>query len=107
MIRKHAAKFGAQWDRFLPGILFAYRNTPHSSTGEKPSYLPTSDTSPKDVRDYREELMLSLTSAREVAASTIQRVQARYGHRAGGGSCPDPGTPVQDHRKVRPWCYMC
>ena len=30
ILRKHAAKFGCQWDRFLPGILWAYRNTPHT-----------------------------------------------------------------------------
>ena len=39
MLRKHAAKFGSQWDRYLSGVLWAYRNTPHESTGEKPSYL--------------------------------------------------------------------
>ena len=37
MLRKHAAIFGKQWDRYLPGLLWAYRNTPHESTGEKPS----------------------------------------------------------------------
>ena len=35
ILRKHAARFGAQWDRYLPGVLWAYRNTPHDSTGEK------------------------------------------------------------------------
>ena len=84
MLRKHAAKFGSQWDRFLPGILL---NTPHTSTGEKPSfllfgvdcrtpteaaYLPTTDVSPT------EELMLSLSSARELAASCIRKAQAKY-----------------------------
>ena len=34
ILRKHAAKFGSQWDRFLPSILWAYCNTPHTSTGE-------------------------------------------------------------------------
>ena len=38
-LRKHVAQFGRQWDRYLPGILWAYRNTPHSSTGEKPSFV--------------------------------------------------------------------
>ena len=33
MLRKHVAKFGGQWDRFLSG---AYRNTPHESTKESP-----------------------------------------------------------------------
>ena len=39
MLRKHVAKFHQQWDMFLPGILWAYRNTPHDSTREKPSFL--------------------------------------------------------------------
>ena len=94
MLRKHAAKFGCQWDRFLPGVLWAYRNTPHTSTGEKPSfllfgldcrtlteaaYLPaTTEVVPTDVSDYREELMLSLSSARQLAAGCLQRAQARY-----------------------------
>ena len=38
-LRKHAVKFGVQWDRYLSGVLWAYRNTPHESTGEKPSFL--------------------------------------------------------------------
>ena len=39
MLRKHVAKFHSQWDRFLPGVLWAYRNTPNESTKEKPSFL--------------------------------------------------------------------
>ena len=39
MLQKTCAKFGQQWDRFLPGVLWAYRNTPHESTKEKPSFL--------------------------------------------------------------------
>ena len=93
ILRKHAAKFGCQWDRFLPGVLWAYCNTPHSSTCEKPSfllygidcrspteaaYLPTEDVHPTDVEDYKEELMLSLSSARQLAASCVQKVQRRY-----------------------------
>ena len=38
-LRKHAATYETQWDKYLSGILFAYRNVPHDSTGEKPSYL--------------------------------------------------------------------
>ena len=93
ILRKHAAKFGCQWDRFLPGILWAYRNTPHTSTGEKPSfllfgvdcrspteaaYLPATKVHPTDVQDYKEELMLSLSSARQLAGSSIQKAQAKY-----------------------------
>ena len=36
MLRKHAAKFGLQWDRYWPGVLC---NSPHESTKEKPSFL--------------------------------------------------------------------
>ena len=94
MIRKHAARFGDQWDEYLSGILWSYRNTPHASTGEKPSFLlfgvdcrspteaaflPTSALNqPVDVEDYREQLMLSLTSARKLAHKNIQRAQKRY-----------------------------
>ena len=34
-LRKHAARFGTQWDKLLPGVLWAYRNTPHEATHEK------------------------------------------------------------------------
>ena len=93
ILRKHAAKFGCQWDRFLPGILWAYRNTPHTSTGEKPSFLlygvdcrspteaaflPTTEVHPMEASDYREELMLSLSSARQLTASCIQKAQGKY-----------------------------
>jgi len=39
MLQKQAAKFGIQWDQYLSRVLWAYHNTPHSSMGEKPSYL--------------------------------------------------------------------
>lgn len=39
MLRKHASKYGKQWDRYLFGVVWAYRNAPHDSTGEKPSFL--------------------------------------------------------------------
>ena len=39
MLRKHAAKYGPQWDRYLPRLLWVYRNTPHESTKENPSFL--------------------------------------------------------------------
>ena len=37
MLRKYAAEFNTQWDRYLSGALWAYRNLPHDSTGEKAS----------------------------------------------------------------------
>ena len=93
ILRKHAATFGMQWDRYLPGVLWSYRNTPHESTGEKPSfllfgvdcrtpteaaYLPPTALHPADVEEYRQELQLSLSSARQLAAESIQRAQHKY-----------------------------
>ena len=78
---------------YLPGVLWAYRNTPHDSTGEKPSfilyghdlrtpteacYLPTTPSHLSDIDDYREELLVSFTSARETAAQVIQTAQQKY-----------------------------
>ena len=93
MLRKHAAKFGNQWDRNLHGVLQAYRNEPHETTGEKPSFLlygmdcrsptdaallPTEEIEPVDVTDYREELVLNLSHARNIAAESIKRAQSKY-----------------------------
>ena len=39
MLRIHAAKFGMQQDQYISGVVWAYRNTPHSSAGKKPSFL--------------------------------------------------------------------
>ena len=69
ILRKHAAQFGVQWDTYLGGVLWAYRNTIHESTGEKPSFLlfgidcrtpteaallPPHSLEPAAVTDYRQ-----------------------------------------------------
>ena len=92
-LRKHAVKFGNQWDTYLPGIIYAYRNSPHDSTGEKPSFLlfgfdcrspseasllEPEEVRPTDVSDYREELILSLKSARDIATQSIRKAQNQY-----------------------------
>ena len=91
MIRKYAAQFDDQWDRYLLGLLWAYRNTPHESTGEKPSYLlfvidcrtPTEAAllppshEPIELSSYREEMILSLFTARNGAAKRIQKSQKK------------------------------
>ena len=92
MLRKHAVKFGPQWDNYLSGVLWAYRNTPHEITKEKPSFLmfgldlrsPTEAAllepdviHPTDIQDYRQELILSLSSARELAEASICKQQQR------------------------------
>ena len=86
MLRKHAAKFGNQWDSYPHGVAWAYRNTPHESTNEKPSFLlfridcrsptevallPTEEIEPADINDYRQELILALSHSREIAAKSI------------------------------------
>ena len=89
MLRKHAARFGMQWHSYLPGVLWGYWNTPHMSTGEpsfwmdcrsptEAAYMPTSDICPTYLDDYREQLIATLSSARELAASNLQRAQKRY-----------------------------
>ena len=93
MLRKQAAKMGAQWDQYLSGVLWAYRNTPHSSTGEKPSYLlfgfdcrsptesallPAKSLGVTDVSDYREQMVLSLSTAMSLAMKANREAQQRY-----------------------------
>ena len=41
MLRKHAARYSLQWDQYLSNMQWAYHNTPHEATGEKPSQLCT------------------------------------------------------------------
>ena len=43
-------------------------------------YLPTVEAGLTDVRDYREELMLTLTSARELVTKSIRKSQSSYKH---------------------------
>ncbi len=76
-------------------MLFANRNTPHESTGEKPfyllfgtelrspteaSYLPPSKREWTVSEDYREEVVVSLSSARSLAVESIQKAQKSYKH---------------------------
>ena len=32
MLRKHAARYGNQWDKYLSAVVWSYRNTPHEAT---------------------------------------------------------------------------
>ena len=93
MLRKHAAKFGVQWDKYLYGVLWAYRNTPHESTGEKPSFLlfgmdcrtpteaaflPPTKTSSLPIGNFKAELMSILSESRQLARDAIKKSQDRY-----------------------------
>lgn len=96
MLRKRAVKYGLQWDNHLAALLWAYRNTPHDSTGRKPSFLlfgwdcrsPTeaallpvqSVAEYTSVNDYRKELFHTLSTARHVALQSIRQAQSKYKH---------------------------
>ena len=97
MLRKHTAKFGSQWDQYISGALWAYRNVPHEATGEKPSFLllgvdcrnpseatllPPHELEATDVSDYREQVILSLSTARQLAAVSIRTAQEKYKDRS-------------------------
>ena len=71
----------------------SYGHTPHESTKEKPSFLlfgidlkspteaslvPPDPLTPTDLGSYREELVLSLSSARELAVTSIREAQKSY-----------------------------
>jgi hypothetical protein len=90
MLRRRAAQCGMQWDKHLPGVLWAYRNTPHNPTGEKlffllfgwdcksPSkaaMLPPVGAQPTAVADYRQELIESLSKVRQTALHSISHAQ--------------------------------
>ena len=91
MLRKNAATLGNQWDHYLHGVLWAYRNTPHESTHEKPTFLlfgldcqsPTEAAllPPHELNatsDYREQLMLSLSSAWKLTCEMLKKAQKQY-----------------------------
>ena len=83
-LRKHVARFGVQWDRFLSGIVWAYRNTPLMrnprifSLGSTAVLRQKSHFYHPQKWSYREELILLLSSARELAAQSIQQAQKKY-----------------------------
>ena len=90
MLHKHVDKFGLQWDRFLPGVLWAYRNIHTIQQGKlnrllfgvdcrsltEAALVPTQISSTpgvQDISDYREELILSLSEAREGTHRSIYK----------------------------------
>ena len=88
MIRKYVAKFGSLWDKYLAGMLWAYRNTPHEATQEKLSFLlfgvdcksPTEAAllPPEPLEPVRLPIVLSLSTARALAEKSIKNAQHRY-----------------------------
>ena len=93
ILRKQAATHGAQWDHYLHSVLWAYRNTPHETTGEKPSFLlsgydcrtpseaallPPSPLEQTTASGYREQVTSSLLTARDLAVQLIKEAQMKY-----------------------------
>ena len=93
MLRKHVEDFGWQWDRYPPGHLRTYHNSPHQSTDERSSFLvfgvdchspsedslmPPSVAKPRKFDDCREELVPSLSTARSNAVPCIKTAHVKY-----------------------------
>lgn len=92
MLRKRAAEFGPQWDVHLLGLVWAYKNTPHEFTCEKPSFflfgcdchspsetalLPTSPSKFTSMGDCHEEPVLTLSTTWKAALTSVQKAQGR------------------------------
>ena len=90
MLAELVSKGGRDWDELLGPVLFAYRTTTHSSTGESPFLLvygrdarmPTSlDFSAPTVcypivaTEYAKELCKDLKATRELAGKSIRKAQ--------------------------------
>ena len=52
--------------------------------------LPSESVTPVDLSDYREQLMISLSSARKLAASSICKAQEKYQHQYDKKAQPVP-----------------
>ena len=91
MLAKSAQQGGKDWDLRLPYVLFAYRTSPQTSTGESPFYLlygrdphlPSDSAlnAPKDRRmmnlnDYKAELTTRFADAWKLAQEQIKKSQA-------------------------------
>ena len=92
VLSKYVATDGYQWDQYLSGVLFAYRNIPHELTGEKPSYLhiglncrkplesaylQLSPVQVTDIQEYHQESTMLLATARDIATEAIIAAQKK------------------------------
>ena len=90
MLAKYGRHYGAEWDRHLPYLLFAYRTRVHSSTKESPFFLlfgrdpriptETALSQPRhryqvDMDDYILELVSGLTQAWRIAHESVMKSQ--------------------------------
>ena len=92
MLAKAGDRFGQDWDRHLPYVLYAYRVSVQDSTKESPFFLlygrdpalPTLDALSRkrtpymvDLDDYKTELTTGLASAWKIAGENIAVAQTR------------------------------
>lgn len=92
MLAKTAQADGKDWDQRLPYVLFAYRSSPQTSTGESPFYLlygrdpqlpmdialsAIPDRSLIDVGDYKTLLSSKLSEAWKLARKNVEKAQFR------------------------------
>ena len=97
-------------------MLWAYRNTPHESKGEKPSFLlygfdcrspteaallPPREIQASEVSDYCEKLVLSLSHACQIVVSSIQVAKRRYKEQYDKNASTDISFKVGDWILVR------
>ena len=90
MLSKLVENKGRDWDRLLGPVLFAYRTTAHSSTGETPFYLlygrdaklPSAldfyspcPRAPVIYSEYGKTLFRELKQIRDIAKKSIQQAQ--------------------------------
>ena len=95
MLSKWVDKKGRDWDQQLPYVLWAYRVSPHNSTGESPFFLlhgsdprlPTelaleSPSSPYrvDLEDYVTELVTGLSDAWALSKAQVEKAQQGQKH---------------------------
>ena len=95
-LRKLTQDFPRQWDRYLPAALFAYRDTPHETTGYSPFELiyghkvrgpleflqecwqsPRVEQEDKDVHEYILRFSKNLKSACRTALKSLQSQQQK------------------------------
>ena len=92
MLAKTGDRFGQDWDKHLPYVLYAYRVSAQESTKESPFFLlygrdpalPTLDALSRertpymvDLDDYKTELTTGLASAWKLAQENIVEAQQR------------------------------
>jgi len=111
--QKHGTTYGNQWEQYLFGALYSYRNTPMSQWEENLHiaslgliaklswklhfyHFPNST----NVTDYREEFTQALSTARNTAVASIQQAQCHYKKQYGKDTKPL-------HLQTGDWVLIC